>query len=169
MSIDLADLVDNLKREVNPPGQTIFTDATDSDYEGYLEDSFWELSLRGYITGFDAVETVVSPEDGSTDADDQLSRGYQQLVIINAAMAIVRVQMINIDTTFRAHAGPVEFETGKSASALRAALDAFQNRFDEILEYLPSENESSPTFYNDVLTLRNAHYFNGNDYSIWTG
>lgn len=150
MAIDLSDLVDNLKREVNPPGQTIFADATDADYEGYMTDSFWELVLRGYITGFTAVDTVVSPESGN----DDLERAFQQLIIINAAMNIMRVHLANIDTGFRAVAGAAEFETRKSAQAIDAALEALENRFQNILNGLPSDNEGNPIYYSDVTHLR---------------
>jgi len=164
MAIDLADLVDNLKIEVNPPGQTVFAEATDADYELYLSNSFWELTLRGYITGYTANETVVSPESGT----DELSRELQQLVVINGAMAIMRVHLANIDTGFRAHAGAAEFETRKSAQAIQAVLENLQDRYQTILDHLPSENEGHPTFYNDIMNLRGFYggvfddpYFSG--------
>lgn len=150
MAVDLSDLVDNLKREVNPPGQTIFSDATDADYEGYMSDSFWELTLRGYIDGFTAVDTVVTNDAGG----DDLSRELQQLVVINAAMNIMRVHLANIDTAFRAVAGPVEFETRKSAQSINAVLDSLQARFNEILDVLPSDAEGHPVYYADVNNLR---------------
>lgn len=150
MAIDLADLVDNLKREVNPPGQSIFADATDADYEGYMTDSFWEMVLRGYITGYTATDTSVSPESGT----EELSRELQQLVVINAAMIIMRVHLANIDTGFRAHAGAAEFETRKSAQAIQAVLENLQDRYQTILDNLPSENEGNPVYYGDVMNLR---------------
>lgn len=160
MAIDLSDLVDNLKRETNPPGQVIFPDAGDADYEGYLSDSFWEMTLRGYITGYTAVDTVVSPDSGTTE----LTRSLQQLIIINAAMSILRIQLVNIETGFRTVAGPVEFETQRSAQAIRGVLDALNNRFDSIIDGLPSVNEGHPTYYGDVSYLRSAYgdpYFTG--------
>lgn len=150
MAVDLSDLVDNLKREVNPPGVVIFGEATDADYEGYMTDSFWEMVLRGYITGFTADDTVVTPTSGS----DDLTRELQQLVIINAAMNIMRIHLANIDTGFRAVAGPTEFETRKSAQSIQAALEALENRFKVVIDALPSTNEGRPVYYGDVMYLR---------------
>lgn len=152
MSIDLADLVDNLKREVNPPGSDLFPSANDADFEGYLTDSFWEMMLRGYIASdeFTADDTVVTPVDGSTDADDQLGREYQQLIIINAAMVILRNHALNLDTGFRAHAGAAEFETRKSAQAIQAVLTDLRERFENILTYLPTDVETNPVYYTDA-------------------
>jgi hypothetical protein len=165
MAVDLADLVDNIKREVNPPGQVIFADATDADYEGYLTDSFWEMILRGYVVGFTATETVVTPESGS----DDISRHAQQLIIINAAMNIMRIHLANIDTGFRAHAGAVEFETRKSAQAIEASLKALENRFQNILDGLPSENEGNPIFYSDVMYTRGWLGGSGGDSPYFSG
>ena len=156
MSIDLADLVENLKREVNPPGTDLFPDASDGDFEGYLSDAFWEMSLRGYISGFTADDTEVSPDDGSTDADDQLSRELQQLVVIQAAMTVLRMYMLNLDTGFRAHAGAAEFETKKSAQAIQGVLTALEGRFEDILKYLPTETEANPIFYTDAIYQRSV-------------
>jgi len=160
MSIDLADLVDNLKREVNPPGVVVFADATDADYEGYVTDSFWEMTLRGYISGYTAVDTVVSPDSGTTD----LSRSMQQLIVINAAMVILRIHLVNIDTSFRAVAGSVEYETQKSANSIRSALTSLETRYNSIIDGLPSDNEGHPTYYSDAFYLRDYYgdpYFAG--------
>lgn len=153
MAVDLGDLLETLQRAVNPPGQTIFADATTGDYEGYLSDSFWELTLRGYISGYTAVDTIVTPNSGS----DELSRELQQLIVTNAAMNILRIQLLNIETTFRAKAGSVEYETGRSANAISAVLDSLQKTYDDILDGLPSDNEGHPIYYGDVGLLRGGY------------
>jgi hypothetical protein len=165
MAVDLADLVENLQREVNPPGQVIFADATDADYEGYLTDSFWEMVLRGYINGFTATDTIVTPESGT----DDIERSSQQLIIINAAMNINRIHLANIDTGFRAHAGSAEFETRKSAQAIEASLAALEHRFNAILAGLPSDNEGNPIFYTDVMYSRGLLGGSGGDSPYFSG
>lgn len=150
MAVDLGDLLETLQRAVNPPGQNVFAEATDEDYEGYLSDSFWEMVLRGYISGYEAVDTVVTPTSGSTD----LSRSLQQLIVTNAAMNILRIQLLNIETGFRTKAGSVEYETSRSATAIRAVLESLQKTYDEILGNLPSTNEGHPTFYYDINYVR---------------
>lgn len=154
MAVDLTDLVENLRREVEPPGGTLFTDATDAQFEGYLTDSFWELVIAGYISGFTEDEGVVTEDTATPSADNDISRQLQQLILINAGMKIIRIKMIDLDTLFRAHAGPVEFETQKSASVLKAVLDSFQKRYDDIIEDLPSGNSAGGVYYYDILYER---------------
>lgn len=154
MAVDLSELVDNLKREVSPPGTDLFPDAADADYEGYLADSFWELTLKGYITGYTENDLIVT-EDAATPVND-ISRALQQLIIIGAGLNIVRIEFRNMDTLFRAKAGPAEFETRKSASALVELLQQLKERFDEIVALLPNTNLPGSVFYADVVSERSG-------------
>ncbi len=154
MAVDLADLVDSLKREVNPPGESIFPNAVDSEYEGHLADGFWELVVAGYISGFVEADLIVT-EDTATPTTD-LTRQLQQLIIIAAGMRIIRMKFLQQDTLFRAVAGSVEFETRKSAQALDSLLKNLQTRFDDIVSTLPNSNVPGSVFYSDIITLRSA-------------
>jgi len=154
MAVDVSDLVDQLKREVNPPGGSLFPDAIDSEYEGHLADSFWELTVAGYISGQTENEGIITEDVATPVAANDLSRPLQQLMIINAGMRIIRIALINLDSLFRSQAGPVEFEVRKSALTLNSAMEHLQKRYDDIVETLPNSNASGQTFYSDVLALR---------------
>ncbi len=154
MAVDLSDLVGSLKREVSPPGTDLFPDALDADYEGYLADSFWELILTGFISGFTEDDLVVT-EDTATPVDD-ISRGLQQLIVIGAGLTIVRAEYRNIDVLFRAQAGPAEFETRKSSQALSNLLDHLKERFDDIVKLLPNTNIPGSVFYADIVSERSG-------------
>jgi hypothetical protein len=118
MAVDLSDLVENLKREVNAPGLDQFPDATDAQYLGNLQDGFWEAYLDGAITGYTESDGIVT----MTSATEDFPRDLQQLVIFYAGARILRNQLRDIKTMFKAVAGPVSFENQQSASLLVAIL-----------------------------------------------
>jgi hypothetical protein len=157
MAVDLANLVDSLRREVNPPGGDLFPDATEDTYLGSLTDAFWEVRLFGFLTGFEENaasrggpdefgEGIITPT-GVTDItyDDptgfsttqDLSRPLQQLVVMWAGWKMALNRMASLNTTFRAKAGPVEYETQNAATVLKAVIDALKGRIDLILDTLP--------------------------------
>ena len=72
-------------------------------------------------------------------------------------MKILRIQLVNIETQFRTKAGSVEFETQRSANAIKAVLEALERTWSQILGGLPSDNEGHPTYYSDVIGLRNIY------------
>jgi hypothetical protein len=151
MSVDVGDLVDSLKREVNPPGISLLPDAVDAEYEGHLSDAFWELVQFGYISGFTEADGIIT-EDIATPVDD-LTKEYQQLIVISAGLRIMRLLILNLDTLFRSKAGPVEFEVQKSANALNNVLDHLQSRFNSIVARLPNSKDVSTLYYSDTYTL----------------
>lgn len=165
MAITLASLVPSLKREVNPPGIDVFPDALNSEWEGHLADGFTELILAGYISGF-TIDDGSIVEDTATPTND-LSIALQQLTVIAAGMRILRVQMMNQDTLFRTKAGPVEYETRKSALTLDSAMKHLQERFNAIVATLPNTNSASATYISDIATSRISPY--NNPYSIFIG
>lgn len=124
MAVDLFDLVETLRRAVNPPGTDNFPNADDDVFAGYLTDAFWELRMLDMFSDYTASDTVVIPVTGTTD----LPREQQQLIVLFAAITIVTNELKNMDTTFRAKAGSVEFETGKSGPVLRDVLAELQRR-----------------------------------------
>lgn len=152
MAVALFDLVESLKREVNPPGSSLFPEATDEEYEGHLADAFWELTLHGYISGYSESEGIVT-EDTATPSED-IPRSIQQLIVLGAGMRIIRMKVLEFDVMFRTAAGPAEFEVRKSAQAMQAVLESLQMRFDEILRHIPNTSNVNAVYYSDVITLR---------------
>lgn len=124
MAVDLSDLVDSLKREVNAPGIDQLPGATDADYLGNLQDGFWEAKLEGIIFDFTESDGIVTPISGS----DDISRDIQQLIIFYAGYRIVRNQLRNLNTLFRAKSGPNEFETQQAATLLYAVLKDLEKK-----------------------------------------
>jgi hypothetical protein len=157
MSVDLANLTENLQNEVQSPGGTQFADATDDDYLGYLINSFWEIRLYGFLMGFeeDSAARGGPPEFGvgivtplgvdptyddpfGYSIDQDLPRELQQLIVLWSAWKITLTNMASLNTTFRAKAGPVEYETQQAASVLTAVLDQLKARIMGIIDLLPS-------------------------------
>lgn len=151
MSIDLGDLVGSLKREVATPGteDTLFPNVDDTVWAEWLSDGFWDARLDGMLKSFTEADGVVTPVTGTVD----MSRDLQQLVVIYAGTRIMRNELREINTTFRTAAGPVQFETGKSAQLLVAILNDFANRKKILLTRL-SDLGIVDTFYIDAVIER---------------
>lgn len=132
MSVDLQDLVPSLKREANPPGTDLYPAVTDDQWLGYLTDAFWEARLNGMLAGFTEDGGLVTPLSGTVD----MTRDLQQLVVLFAGYRIVLTSFQNINSLYRAKAGPVEYEVQKSAQTLKGLLDAFKARLDFLLTNL---------------------------------
>lgn len=166
MTVDLIDLVEPLKREVNPPGTDLFPDATDDEWGGALSDAFWEVRLYGFLPSWEEnvaarggwatfTEGIVTPigvvDDTYDDptgfsTEQDLPRELQQLVVLWAAYKIVLNRMASLNTVFRTKAGPVEYETQQAATVLKAVLDALKARIDLVLETLPQAADSAMVF-----------------------
>lgn len=169
MPVDLSDLVDSLRREVNTPGADSFPDANNSVYVGYLQDGFWEIRLDGISSfdGYTEAEGIVSPVDSSGDVDPDgtdLDRTLQQLIVLYAGVRMIRNQLLNLQSVFRAKAGPVEYETQYSASLLKAVLDELRARRDLILYRLANVGAVTD-YYIDALSAREASFDSG--YTHW--
>lgn len=116
MSVDLADFVEALQREVQPPGVTIFAGVSDDTWVGYLTDAFWEARLDGFLGGYAAsTDGVIAPESGN---GPDIPRQMVALVLIYAGIKIIRNRLISTNTRFHAKAGPVEIEQDYSATLL---------------------------------------------------
>ena len=152
MAVDVGDLVESLERAVNPPGINLFPNSTDGIYEGHLSDAFWELTMAGYISGFTEDEGIIT-EDVATPVTD-LGRDFQQLMVMAAALNIITMLMINLNTGFRAVSGPVEFEQTKSGNVLSRVLDRLQTRYDDIVKGLDDSNAGDTTQYFDIISER---------------
>lgn len=162
MAVDLSDLVENLQREVNAPGSNNFPDATTADYTGNLQDAFWEATLDGLISGYTESDGLVSPSSGTTD----LSRELQQLVIFYAGARIIRNQLRELQTRFRAASGPTEYEYERSANLLKALLDDIQKRKELILARLGDIYASDVHYYDSYVARDRALNY---EYTYWVG
>lgn len=159
MAVDLFDLVEPLRREVSPPGEDLFPNADDDDFLGNLQDAFWDARLDGLLEGFTESDGSVVPTSGSTD----LSRDLQQLIVLYAGLRIVRNHLRSMNTVFRSQAGPVEFETQKSAQLLKALLDELRTRRNLVLTRL-SDLGSVDSYYIDALVERDLSLDYGDTY-----
>ena len=159
MTTDLGDLIDPLQREVSPPGSDLFPDAVDDDWFGQLQDSFWEARLDGVLTS-------TYDEDGNGVVTPTLPRQLQQAVVIYAGIRIIRNELRNLNTSFRAVAGPVEFEQQKSAGLLKGIYDDLNKRKALLLDIV-AEYGSVDTEYLDAIAERYDSFAIGSTY-WWT-
>lgn len=114
MAVDLADYVPALRREIQPPGSTLFDDVSDDDLEGYLSDAFWEARLDGFVIDYTESGGIVTPSSSAVE----FPREQTALVVLYAGLKILRNRLLQTNTKFAAKAGPVEFATEQSANML---------------------------------------------------
>jgi hypothetical protein len=121
---------------------------------GYLSGAFWEARLDGFLDLYTCDEDgMVTPLDVATP---EFPREETTLVIIYAGCKVLRNKILNTNTTFRAKAGPVEFETQNSANMLVEVLKQLQAAKDHIL--LRSDEYANLDYCFDALPGR-AYYF----------
>lgn len=150
MAVSLADYVESLKREVQPPGSNLFAGATDADWVGYLADAFWEARLdgllAGYVVEYDAGDDDgdIVPADGDGTAPDLDGRGMA-LVILYAGIKVLRNRILNMASGgIRAKAGPVEYEQNQAAATvLSEMLKQLRATKDRILEAIDDSDETA--------------------------
>lgn len=134
MAIDLSDLIPAVQAESSPPGTNLFPTAIDDEWLLRLENAFWEARLFGFaqLDNYTESDGIVQPIVGTTD----LPREEQQLVVLFAAVNIVRMSMSNTGTAFTAKAGSVEFSTQNSATLLNTVLSQLQLKINFLYETL---------------------------------
>jgi hypothetical protein len=132
VAIDLSDYAPTLRREVTPLGSTLFASIPDTQLTPYLTDAFWEARLDGFLAGYTADEDG-SVEPTTTGADDVSPAGVA-LIVLYAGIRIMRNRILNMNTGFRAKAGPVEFEQQNSATMLAEMLKQLRDRKNQLLE-----------------------------------
>jgi hypothetical protein len=162
MAIDLGDLIEFLQSEVDAPGEDSFPDASDDDWLSNLQSAFWEAVLDGVIDPglFTESDGVITPVSGSTE----ISRELQQLIVFYAGVRVVRNKIRNMNTVFRAKAGPVEYETQQAATVLKALLDELVRKRNLILTRM-SDLGGTSTFYVDSVIERDRSI--GHRDTIW--
>jgi len=139
MAVPLIDLVDSLKREVTAIGSSEYASVDPSEWLGHLTDAFWEARLMGLLAGYTEVDGEILPQSGTTD----LPRDLQQLIVLFAGFRMAITSYRSINSSYRAKAGPVEYEVQKSAQTLKALIDAIKSRIDFILKNLSSYGDGS--------------------------
>lgn len=147
MAVDLSEYVDVLRREITPPGGV--SPLTDDQLTGYLADALWEARLDGFLSDYSAdPDGVVTPD---------ISRDLIALLVVYAGIKILRNQILNTNTAFKAKAGPVEFETENSATMLVEMLRQLKAVKDRLLD---AENSYGMTTVQlvDGFTVRNLGY-----------
>lgn len=155
MAVDLFDLVEPLKRSVNPPGTNVFPDATDETFAGYLSDAFWEIRMLDMLSDWTEGDGLVTPISGSVD----MPREKQSLILLWAAITIVTNELKNTETTFRAKGGPAEFETGKSAQVLTAVLQELQRRRSVVEKQLFAIGEVTDAYIDSIVVRDESQHF----------
>lgn len=147
MSVDLADYVPSLRREVTMPGSTVFASVSDDVFAGYLADAFWEVRLDGFAEPYSADENgIVLPADdvqvkaGDTDytptaynPDKDIPRSDIALVLLYAGIKIIRNKLLEQSSRFKAQAGPVSFEQDYSANLMIEMLKELQATKNRLL------------------------------------
>jgi hypothetical protein len=140
-----------LKRVVTPLGSTMFDGVADDVWIGYLTDAFWEAKLDGFLLGYTEEDGVVSPE--SLTGPD-LPRQYGALIVLYAGIRVLRNRILNMNTGFRAKAGPVEFEQQNSATMLAEMLKQLRATKDRILLALDEAALGTDVQVLDALSVR---------------
>lgn len=157
MAVDLATLVPSLSREINPPGTDVLEDLTPAQVVGYLTDAFWEARLDGFLKEWtcDSSGEVTPVNVGGED----LGRADQALVVLYAGVKILRNQILNTRTAWRAKAGPVEYEYESSATMLAEMLKQLKDTKARLQEFAGISAVSSTVDAFDrlcIMTLPNG-------------
>lgn len=162
--LDLSDLASDLQITLNAPGENAYSTVSEDEWVNRLRNAFWDAVLDGLIPGYSESEGLISPIDTSGVL---LARDQQQLIIMYAAISIVRNQLLTLKTVFRAKSGNNEFETQQSAIVLKALLDEFSSRRIYILGRLADTGIARDTYYIDSYTSRQQSYDYA--YTSWIG
>ena len=155
---DLFDLIEPLKREVNSIGVDSFPDAITADWLGNLQDGFWEAVLDGTIDA-----ATYSEEEGEVTPD--LPQELQRLIVFYAGLRIVRNQLRQLNTLFRAKAGNVEYETRQDWQILKALLQDMIDRRAVFIQNLSAEGVISSQYY-DGLAARDSSIYYGDTHWV---
>ncbi len=164
MAVDITDeLIESVKAEVSPPGTDNFATATDDEWLVQLRNSFWEARIFGFFLGFTEAEGLITPLTGTIDLD----RGSQQLIVLFAAGRVIRNELKNMNTVFRAKAGEVEFEVQNSAQLLVAILRDIRSKIDLALAAIGSINSTTVAYVDSLIGREDSIYYG--DSFFWSG
>jgi len=94
----------------------------------------------------------IVPVSGTTD----MPREQQQLIVLYAGFRVVLTAYQNINSQFRAKAGPVEYEVQKSAQMLKGLLDALRERIKKAIEDSTGASSGAYALVLDAMAERTA-------------
>lgn len=127
---------------------TAFPSTTNSEIAASLADAFGEAQLDGFFG-----TAVLDVEEGTVDPD--LSTAGAALVVMYAGMRLVRQQLRNTKTRYKA--GPVEVE--QSANALTEELKQLERRRNQLIQNaVRAGRGTGTTFVADMYVARAASY-----------
>ncbi len=154
MALDLSDdeYIAALQREVIPLGSSTFSTIEADSWLGYMTDAFWEAKLDGFMPGFVADEDGLVTNENPTVPD--LDRRFVSLIVLYAGIRILRNQILNMNTGFRAKAGPVEFEQQNSATMLAEMLKQLRETKDRLLKELDEADAVTAVQIIDAFSTR---------------
>lgn len=166
MATLVSDLRTQLQREINVPGFEQLPDIGNTELDGYIMDGFWEARLLGLLESYtqtDGTEFATPPgaviKKISDDGD--LEMQYQMMVVIIAALKMIRLKILNLAINFSAKAGPVEYEQQASATTLRAILKSLEVRVAELKRAYSDLVGGSAFFYFDSELQRDSALIQG--------
>lgn len=152
MAVDLGDLVQYLEAEVSPPGNDLFPTVQDDEWITRLANGFWNARLDGILAGYVEAEGEITPVSGDTD----MSRELQQVIVFYAAYETILLALRTLNTTFRAVAGPVEYETQQSAQVLRDIASALKDKRNILLNRLSDMGLTSDYVIDSVIARQDS-------------
>jgi hypothetical protein len=150
MSVDLSELIGDLQSEVSPPGKNMFPAATDDEWLSNLRNAFWQARLEGMLAGYQEADGSITP---IAPATIDLSRDFQQLIIVYAGMRIIRNTLRTLQTSFHAETNGTIYEVEQSAQVFKGLLDDLKSEKDLILLRL-SDVGKVPSYYIDAIMAR---------------
>jgi hypothetical protein len=157
MAVVLAEYVPSLRREVEPPGATLYDWSDPGTWVGYLTDAFWEARLDGFLKDWYVYEEVANDPEAEVRplvvGGPDLGREGIALMVLYAGIKVLRNRILNTNTSFKAKAGPVEFEQQSSATMLAEMLKQLKSTKDQILEAL-DESETTAVMLIDAYSTR---------------
>lgn len=125
--IDLSESVDSLRYLVAVPGTfaTVYPDTDEDMLLQVLCDAFAECQLEGML-----LTNRVDPDGFVTPA---ISDGQVAMVIVFAAVRLLRSTLLNANTSVTYKAGSAEYSTTQSATILKAILDDLKAQKDRLI------------------------------------
>ena len=151
-SVDLEDLVPDLVVEISTPGATVYDTVSTDEWVTRLRNAFWEAHLFGFMNGWTESDGfILKLNDVSADP---MPRDTQQLIVIHAAMNVVRNELRSLNSAASYKAGPVSYETQKSAQVLKGLLQNMTERMEYLLNRLADSGNATFVDYIDSYGAR---------------
>ena len=108
VAVDLSNYVGAIERAVNPPGVDLHPGTHPSEWRDRLADAFWAGRHKGFFAGFKENEGVITPIAENGDDMDEM---WVRVIVLLAAMHVLRWKILQLPTRTSRKAGPVETTT----------------------------------------------------------